>query len=66
VSSSPLLLQLLVPTLKYVPVDLPENKTVALDARRLDGLQVLVERVEVHTVATGLTLNLLSPEGVDT
>jgi hypothetical protein len=65
VSSSPLLLQVLVAALEEVPVNLAENKAVALDARRLDGLQILLKRVEVHAVATGITLHVLSPQGID-
>jgi hypothetical protein len=66
VSSPPLLIQVLVAALKEIPVNWAKDKTVAFDASRLDRLQVLLQRVEIHPMAAGITLHVLSPEGVHT
>jgi hypothetical protein len=64
VSSAPFFFQVFVAALKQVPVNLAEHEAVAFDARRLDSLQILLERVQVHPVAACITLHILASQGI--
>jgi hypothetical protein len=66
VSTPPLLVQVLVAALKDVPKDLAENEAVALDAERLNCLQVLLQGIEIYAVACCIALYVLPTQGIDT